>query len=594
MISGYQPGANITLLNVMYNNMGYDVDDELVLIYKDLNTNQKYSEVIRNPEFGYFLLNSDASKETIESLSYPGAFYRNANDYTKVYTPYRELNKHIAISVGEERRFFDNIKHKRFKDNREYKFHYKVESADHHICDYYMREFAHTYQNKPFDISKAFLDIEVDGMYGNSAFPIPEESPINAVSIVFHNEKKVYTLLLRDNNNPLIKEFEDEIINNPREVLTELQLSILDSIKVDKFVEQYSFDTYQYNFTFFDEEIQLIAYIFLLNQQFNPDFVLAWNMGFDIPYIIRRLEVLGYDPAEIMSDPDIPVKFSNYYIDKFNYNDIGEKSDFANISSKSVYLDQMIQFAAINKTKVSKYGNWKLDNIGRMVAGMGKLEYEGPIKEFPYKNYKRFVFYNIIDTLVQVAIEEQTKNIDYVFNKSLQNSTRYSKVHKQSVYLTNAMRDHIEKRDFILCTNRKYSDSDNNPTFNINLFDEEDNTSGFPGAFVADPKLINNYSRNYINGCPVNLFSNNVDLDYAALYPNTNRQFNIGHEVMIGKVYIVGDYQQHPNYVYKYYEPGAHFVTQLHSQNFIGIGNEFLNLPDVSKMYEIIKNKIAA
>ena len=139
------------------------------------------------------------------------------------------------------------------------------------------------------------------------------------------------------------------------------------------------------------------SYINYINN-LKPDFVLAWNMAFDIPYIIQRIVNLGYNPKDIMCHPDFKYKEVSYMIDernKFNYE---ERNDFAKISSYSVYLDQMIHFASRRKGQAA-IANYRLDYIGQITCGVKKLDYSHiteKLSELPYKDYETFVFYNII------------------------------------------------------------------------------------------------------------------------------------------------------------------------------------------------------
>lgn len=587
MINGYNEGANITLLNVLYNRGDYksDIADAISIVYKDLDTGRKGVQVIENPEFKYYLLKPEA-KDSLELISYPGSFYRYAYDYDSVICNYKDLNLSIACNVGEENKYYDNVRNRDFISNRRYRKHYKVEGTDHNICDFYMTEFNRLYKNSPYPLTKSFLDIEVDNIKSPNDFPEMGECPINAVTYLLEEQKTSYTLILRNDENTQISEFEEELKNNQQKVLGELYTEIQRTMYDTNDIYKYGFSDMEFKFIFFDNEIELIRTIFLISEEFKPDFTLAWNMAFDIPYIIARIINLGYDPSIIMCDDDFSVKNYDYFIDIFNYNEYHKRTDYANISSYSVYIDQMIHFASVNSTKLSKYGNWKLDNIGNIVAKMRKLDYSDEVysfKEFPYKNFKRFIYYNIIDVLVQVAIENMSKVVDFIFNKSLKNCTRYAKIHRQSVYLTNALRMNLELNGKILVTNRKEYNKDE-----IDDVDNEDKV-GYPGAFVADPLLINDYSKTYVNGVPVMLYRNNFDFDYIALYPYTDKQFNIGHEAMIGKVTIDKDisYVNEP-YNYKYFESGSHFIMSLQSNNFIGIGNQFLNLPDITEMYNYI------
>jgi len=161
----------------------------------------------------------------------------------------------------------------------------------------------------------------------------------------------------------------------------------------------------------------------------------------------------------------------------------------------------MIQFASRRKGQ-SKFLSFSLDYIGEHIAGVRKLDYKAittNIAELPYKSYKTFVFYNIIDTIVQYCIEMKTKDIDYVFGKALLNNTRYSKTHRQTVYLTNRAAKVFDAQGFIIGNN-------------ANKFNSKPDEK-FPGAFVADPEKVNNTSRMQIYGLFINLFDNCVDFD---------------------------------------------------------------------------------
>src|SRR5699024_4907708 len=123
---------------------------------------------------------------------------------------------------------------------------------------------------------------------------------------------------------------------------------------------------------FYDVEINLIVDVFRLINQFKPDFVLAWNMAFDIPYLEARIRVLGYDPAEIMCHPDFKRKEVRYFVDERVKNEYAERGDFCNIASYSVFLDQMIHFASRRKGQ-SQFTSFSLDFIGGVIAKVRKL-----------------------------------------------------------------------------------------------------------------------------------------------------------------------------------------------------------------------------
>ena len=129
-------------------------------------------------------------------------------------------------------------------------------------------------------------------------FPEMGECPINAVSYIYNGT--VHSFLLRDSNNPLIEEFEKSI---NADLFQELHQFVINAVGGIKKAEKYHIDQLSYEFSFFDEEIALIQNLFMLINKQEPDFLLAWNMAFDIPYIIERLYQLGYDPKDILCHP---------------------------------------------------------------------------------------------------------------------------------------------------------------------------------------------------------------------------------------------------------------------------------------------------
>ena len=201
------------------------------------------------------------------------------------------------------------------------------------------------YRNEACNISKAFFDIEVDtiGMMGD--FPEPGECPINAVSLILQEQKMIYVFLLRNKRNPMIEEFEKEVKSGS--IYPELADFIVQAVGGPKVAENYKID-FKFGFLFYNEEdeINLISDLFRAINSYKPDFALAWNMGFDVPYIIQRIINLGYNPEEVMSSPDFKNKIARYYVDERNKSDFAERGDFAQIASYTTYLDQMIHFAS--------------------------------------------------------------------------------------------------------------------------------------------------------------------------------------------------------------------------------------------------------
>lgn len=499
MIKGRNPGDNITLINTMFYRRADPKDSKfkeyLSLIYKDCDTGQKYVEEIIDPDYEYYVAKSD------KRVNYPRLFI-SKSDVEQVTVPYKDLEKDIAKRVGLTNYYYENIKNGNRRENQKLHTHPDIFNSDMNIEDHYRFRFNKMYRNEPCKISKSYLDIEVDTISMVGDFPELGECPINAVTLILQDQQQVYTFLLRNKTNPQIKEFENSVIDGS--IFPDLEAFVINAVGGPAIAEKYNIH-FKYNFLFYDEEneINLICDVFNAINAFKPDFTLAWNMGFDIPYMIARIRKLGYNPEDIMCSPDFKNKIAEYYVDERMKSEFAERGDFAMISSYSVYLDQMIQFASRRKGQ-SKFTSFTLDFIGEAVAKVKKLDYKHittNISELPYKSYKTFVFYNIMDVVVQYCIEFMTGDIDYVFSKCNMNNTRYSKAHRQTVYLTNrGIKEFYNTDDGYIMGN------------NVNKFNQKP-ANKFPGAFVADPVKVNNYSRLRVFGRLIDVFDNLDDFD---------------------------------------------------------------------------------
>lgn len=457
MIKGYGTGANITVLNTTYQypkkqEDGKYSDDIMTILYKDLDTGEKKIEEIKNPEYRFFEAKDDVYIDH-------NLLFIDEKDVKEVSVPYKDLLKKIAEDTDNTKFFYENIKNGNRRANEDLFTIPTIFNSDMHIEDAYRFYFDLKYKNDSFVPTKSYLDIEVDTAYMVGDFPELGECPINAISYIDDNTKTVSVFLLRSEKgeNPLIEQFEEEVKKGT--VFKELKefvynhINKIDSNNCNKYnIYDFEFEFYFYDF---DKEIEMIIDLFRIINMKEPDFVLSWNMSFDIPYIIERIKILGYDPAKIMCHPCVKHKVAKYYIDAKNSQLPAQRGDFFTIIGKSVYLDQLVHFASRRKGQ-SAFDNLKLDNIGTIIAKVGKLSWSHIAKsfaEFPRVAYKIFVFYNIMDTLVQHCIETKVNDIGYIFNKCLINNTRYHKGHRQTIYLANRGIKDFRKQGFIMGNN---------------------------------------------------------------------------------------------------------------------------------------------
>lgn len=572
MLKKFPEGSDLTIMNTMYR---YPRKDEgtgkwdkghMTLVYKDNITGKKYTECIENPDYEFYFLKPEYEVECNE-------LFIDKHKVDKYKTPFNDLLKTIAEMTNNMDYYKENIRLGNRGANRRLHTHPKVFMSDNNIEDHYRFRFDNLYSNKQISISKQYFDIEADTISMKGDFPEMGECPVNAITLVDETNNKVYTLLLRNPRNPLIAEFERSINS---ELFVELKQFIQDKCGGWKNEKKYGLENLEYEFLFYDEdkEINLIADLFRYFNRTQPDFILAWNMGFDIPYLIERIKILGYNPEDIICHPDFEVKECRYIVDERNKNEFAERGDEARISSYSIYMDQMIQFASRRKGQ-SAFQSFTLDYIGGLVARVRKLDYSHittSIAELPYKDYKTFVFYNIMDTIVQKCVESKVNDIDYIFSKCLMNNTRYSKGHRQTVYLVNRGIKEFFADGFVMGNNCNK--------------ENEKPKEKFPGAFVADPRKLSDYAKLKVNGKVINMLDNTDDFDYKSLYPSEMREFNMAPHTQIGRIIIEEAVRENENpFNNEYFTRGGYFVEDLHSGVYLEFAHRWLNLGSYSQLY---------
>ena len=478
-ILGLPKNENWMLFNTLYHKRINPNDkasgDAITLVLKNTDTGEKIVREVKDPQIEIYMAKDHVDLGSYNHIDIP------IDDVDVYDVSYKNRLRDMAHIIGQDNFYWNCIKEKRYSDLDQLMLYNRFFSADKNIEDFYMFKCRDYFGTKQLpNMHKSFFDIEVDLLKGYCDLKKSEgDAPINAITFIDDKNRDCYTVLLRDPTNPLIEELENDIPN----FIEELHESFDEEMGV-----------FNYKIAFFDKEIDLIKTVFNLINVIKPDFCVAWNSGFDIPYMMYRCQQLGYDPKDIMCHPDFTYKECFYVKDTRNF-EIKRKTDFCKMSSYTIFSDQMINYAAVRKSG-AKIDSYKLDFISEREGCSKKLDYSdiGHIKYFPVKDYRNFVKYNIKDVLNQWFIENKVNDLNDIIYRSYSFDTRISKVFKESVFLTNVAFHDFRKLGLILGNNvnaikYKYTDP------NINLFEdylnkksgteieeEEENKEKFEGA----------------------------------------------------------------------------------------------------------------
>lgn len=588
LIKKYPEGSNITIMNASYHKAKKDEmtgkwsNDFINIVYKDNNTGEKHNQIVYNPDYIYYKLNDG------EYVTDFNRFYIPKEKVHPVECKYRDLLKSVATEINQLDFFYENIKTGKFRNNKLLHTNTNVFGTDMDIEDHYRMRFAHDYVNESGPLKLGYMDIETDIKVIGNRFPQMGEVPINAVTYIDDKTNSCNVFLLRDirEDNPLITQFENRFksTDTRNALFRELKQFTIDKVGGKEKADKYGISEMKFEFFFFDSEVELLYNLFRLINFNSPDFMLAWNMAFDIPYIIERCRVLNIDPANVLSDPNYKEKYANYFIDMRHKNSYEARGDYYDIASNTTYIDQLIQFASRRKGQ-SAFPNFKLDTAAEIITdgAVRKLDYSDIVSnlgDLPYVDYKTFVFYNIMDVIAQRCIETSVHDIDYVFKTALMSDTRYSKAHRQTVYLgSNLTRKYFYNQGFILGNNANIDYSRG--------FDDKDDEDEekFIGAMIGDPEHNSNYSKMIQNGEVLNLANNVDDFDAKSMYPSIDREFNLAHDNILGKVIIPDKVHKYENpYHDEKYDRGGQFMEDLITGNALEFSKRWLGLGTVSEV----------
>jgi len=582
-IPGYPRGSNITIMNTYYVPPLPDpyednkfLPDYISILFRDNNTGEKHVHIIQRPKRTWYKLKDEYNVDH-------HLFFIEADKVEPVTCNNRSILKSIAKNIGAENFYDDMMQQGRKNDLKQALLSdYRVFMADMDIQNYYRFLFDIEYTNEVFKLNKAYLDIETDGKEAISDFPMPGEVPINAVSYLDEKNNISYQFLLENYQNPLMLQYEAEFSNNHDAQYNKLKNFIIDAVGGPKKAKKFGIDKLEYRLIFFSDELEMLKTIFDIINESSPDVLMIWNMAFDLDYIIARIAHLGADPVDVITDKRISPRYLRFYIDERNKNVYAERGDYVSMSSYTIWLDQMIQFASRRKGR-GMYPSFRLDAIGEAIAEVNKLDYShitNNINMLPYLNYEVFSFYNIMDTIVQMCIENVTQDSEYIFTKCLTNNTIYPKGHRQSVYLANRFTKEFYHDGYIMGNN-------------LNIWNEQP-TSKFPGAMVGDPFHNSEDSMMKINGRPSMIAENMVDFDYSALYPSIIMENNLAMNTQVGKIDIENKIHdnEHPDMYTSdddaaRYSRSGEFLDNLMSGNILEFCRRWLSLGDI---HDVLKD----
>lgn len=270
----------------------------------------------------------------------------------------------------------------------------------------------------------------------------------------------------------------------------------------------------------YNTEESLLEAILTTFEQIRPDIVTGWNIcfngdgaGFDIPYIYGRIvRILGQENANRLSE------IGQCFV---------KKKDQCVVIAGVNTIDYMLLY---KKFRFEPRQTYRLDFIGQLELGKGKIKYEGSLSQLYKDDINKFIEYNLCDVEIVKLLDDQFKFLDLAVSVTTTGHVPYEWFHMSSRFIEGAIITYMRRNGNLVAPNKPIkldddADIEANKQYEEMVSgetDKVDDDTGFTGAYVKNP----------VPG----LYSWVFSADINSLYPSTIRTLNISPEQKIGKI----------------------------------------------------------
>lgn len=509
--------------------------DILYITYKDMETKEKYVEAIEKPMVEIYIVKPEYRNTEVA----PGDRFRDyiELEYLEVHkVHYRSRKAEAAKLAGIRKEDVDVCPF--------------IIGLDVNIKTFYFLQFKKEYGNDAFKKPTiCFADIETEIKDAPYIGIAPAGTvPISVITLIDSEAMKSYTLCLNFPAYGGFDEFWEE--TNLKNFIAELN---------DSFDGTYGH--IEYNVMLCDTEIGLLTLFWQLVNAIEPDFLEWWNMPFDMSNIIERCITLGFNPGEIAKCPKFDSSFVEFREDHNHI--VHKRKHTCELPTTCIIVDQMVNYAVI-RSAGSKIPSFKLNAIADKELEDKKVEYAddyGSIAEFPYKDYRRFIKYNIKDVLLQYGIEKKTMDTMDIYGRMYDFCVDATSINTTTSIVANHYMEELNSEKYgykIMHRNRnkieglnesinvvydQMTDEDDEDEFDLDnalqnvkdtevIFDENGKKIKFDGAIVLTPTRMS--PTGFDN---MKYIHNNVgDEDITSEYPSGMSITNNSNETFVGKV----------------------------------------------------------
>ena len=332
-----------------------------------------------------------------------------------------------------------------------------------------------------------FCDIETEIV--DTGFVEPKDATTKVLSIALVHKGKCLLLGIKPLHRNEVYSIQDEV-----------------NKRFEKFGQKFTVNYIDFS-TYEQPEYSMLDYFF--HKLVSRITVLTgWNfINYDWTFLMNRGKRLGLDIGKCSIVGEVWDGDKGFAPKPaFNKSASDYDADVVPFPKHGLIVDYMEIFKKWD-TSIKIRESYSLDFVAEKTFGMeGKVHFTGGLQNLYDNDYRQYLFYNLVDTVLVQMIHEKMKYINVMYAISTLSRIRIvdalSALRVTEGLLRNDFRD---KKDIIL----------------VKDFDSKVEDQKVEGGFVRDPvRGLNKWVACY---------------DFASLYPTTQRQNNIAPENFIGR-----------------------------------------------------------
>jgi hypothetical protein len=360
----------------------------------------------------------------------------------------------------------------------------------------------------------------------------------------------------------------------------------------EKYIPENSFNP-ELEFKVFDTEVEMLKAIFHKANYANIDFLAIWNIAYDIPRILERLEHFGVRPEDIFHYDKIPEKYKYFKFIEGKKSKVTESGVYKPINPEEqwhvvrsttnyYFIDAMSAHRYVRVGGKNVPGGYSLDNILKHEGVAKKLKFDEDqgihgiewhihmVKNRPVE----YIIYNIWDALSMLELDNKTKDLE-VSVPLLSGVSHFDIFNSGPKKIVDRMTFFYLERGYILGTKPKKLDDDK-------LLGLGDWIVMLPTYRIVDNGLRvveeNKDLATYVHGYT-------YDADVSSAYPSATRACNVSKDTTHREIRdIVG--------IDKSIFKRQNINLMYGPTNAVEYCTTMFNFPDLVKLEKIIKEKI--